>query len=96
MRGRKFTPSTIELIKLKASGKQPSAETRRRMSASSGGVRVYVFNLQLVKCNEYPTKSAAAKALGCSIRTVDRRCKDGKPYSTEGGPYILSFEPNLK
>lgn len=93
--GRTFSAKTIELIRYKITGKILSAETRLKMSASHGGVKVFVYSKDYYKKEEYPTKTIAATALNISIRTLDRRCKDGKPLFINNNKVIVSYDPNL-
>jgi hypothetical protein len=96
--GRTFSDKTIDLIRKNMTGRTFSDEIRSKISVSYGGVKVYVCSdparatkvatargEDFSKKEEFPNKVAAANYLNISIRTLDRRCKDGKPLFPRAG-----------
>ena len=62
------------------------------MQDSYGGVTILSTQIDNGDQIIYSTKSAAALALGCPVRTITRRCEDGKSYYFKGKYYILSYK----
>lgn len=92
LRGRKFSEFTKDLHKINMTGIKLPDITRIKMQDSYGGVTILSTQIDNGDQIIYPTKSAAALALGCSIRTITRRCEDNKSYNFKGKLYILSYK----
>jgi group I intron endonuclease len=92
MRGREITEFTKNLHKLNMEGANFSEKTRAKMQDSAGGVKILLTQINNGEQTIYLTKSAAAKALGCSIRTITRRCEDGQLYKLNNKSYVLSYK----
>lgn len=92
MRGREITEFTKNLHKLNMEGAILSEKTRAKMQDSAGGVKILITQIDNGEQTIYLTKSAAAKALGCSIRTITRRCEDGQFYKLNNKSYVLSYK----
>jgi len=92
MRGREITEFTKNLHKLNMEGTTLSDKTRAKMQDSAGGVKILLTQIDNGEQTIYLTKSAAAKALGCSIRTITRRCEDGQLYKLNNKSYVLSYK----
>lgn len=92
MRGREITEFTKNLHKLNMEGAILSEKTRAKMQDSAGGVKILLTQIDNGEQTIYLTKSAAAKALGCSIRTITRRCEDGQLYKLNNKSYVLSYK----
>lgn len=73
-------------------GTKLSDETRTKMRDSSGGISILCTNVENGEQVIYPTKSAAALALECSIRTITRKCENNDAYKFKGKSYILSYK----
>jgi group I intron endonuclease len=92
MRGREITEFTKNLHKLNMEGTTLSEKTRAKMQDSAGGVKILLTQIDNGEQTIYLTKSAAAKALRCSIRTITRRCEDGQLYKLNNKSYVLSYK----
>jgi group I intron endonuclease len=58
-------------------GSTHSAETKAAISEACGGGTIYVYDSNSVLIDEFPSHTAAAAYLGCSIRHVGRLVKTG-------------------
>jgi len=92
LRGREFSEFTKDLHKTNMTGTKLSDTTRMKMQDSYGGVAILSTQIDNGDQITYSTKSAAALALGCSIRTITRRCENGQSYYFKGKLYILSYK----
>ena len=72
LQNRVFKQSTIQAHRVNMTGKKLDQTIRDKMSASSGGVRVSVKDVNTGIVNIYRTKTEASKALNVSIRTLTR------------------------
>lgn len=92
LRGREFSEFTKDLHKTNMTGTKLSKIIRMKMQDSYGGVTILSTQIDNGDQITYSTKSAAALALGCSIRTITRRCEDGQSYNFKDKLYILSYK----
>jgi hypothetical protein len=92
LRGREFSEFTKNLHRDNMTGKKLSNETRNKMRDSHGGVTIICTNRENGEQIIYPTKSAAALALECSIRSISRKCGIKDTYKFKGKTYILSYK----
>jgi len=92
MRGRLTSEFTKNLHKINRTGTIQSEETRLKMRISHGGVVIICSNIENREEIIYSSKSEAALALECSIRTVSRRCEDNAIYRFKGNSYKLSYK----
>lgn len=94
--GREFDKTTKDLHRKNQTGKVFSEETRRKMSQSHGGVRVYVKDMETTIVKVFNTKSAASEYLGISIRTLTRWRRSPQQSHTihnTGKTVCVSFNP---
>jgi hypothetical protein len=72
--GRVYSKATNELHRANKLGKTQSLSVRAKIAEaiSKGGIKVYVLDCNSNVAVEFLTKSAAANALGVSLRTIDR------------------------
>lgn len=68
--GRKYTKATIEQHRANMTGIVMSSETRAKMSASYGGVTIYLLDVDTNLITIFQTKVEAAAYLGISMRTL--------------------------
>jgi group I intron endonuclease len=92
LRGREYSEFTKDLHKTNMTGTKLSKDTRKKMQDSYGGVAILSTQMDNGNQITYSTKSAAALALKCSIRTVYRRCEDNAVYRFKGNSYKLSYK----
>jgi len=92
MRNKDISEDTKNLHRINRTGITFSKETRFKMQASYGGVVILCTNIESGEERIYPTKSAAALALECSIRTISRRCEDNTIYTFKDKSYKLAYK----
>ena len=92
LRGREFSDFTKNLHKINMTGSKLSEETRLKMRVSHGGVAILCTNVENGEEILYSSKSEAALALECSIRTSTRRCEDKVTYKLKDKSYKLSYK----
>jgi group I intron endonuclease len=89
LRGRSYSEQTKDLHRQNLLGSKATAETRAKLSLNTQGVSVCATQLGTGQTISFKTKSEAATFFECSLRTISRRCQDGKPYAFKGSHYTL-------
>jgi hypothetical protein len=85
---RSFTDYTKELHRKNNKGKLLSEETKIKISNGSGGITVYLIDVQSNNnIIEFKTKTSLSKELKISVRTINRWLDDGKLHSTRSLKY---------
>jgi hypothetical protein len=91
MKSKDINDYTKELYRINKTGITQSEETRYKMKISYRGV-IISTNIENGEEITYSTKSAAALALECSIKTISRRCEDGVIYKFKNKSYKLVYK----
>jgi len=89
LRGRSYSEHTKDLHHQNRVGTKATAETRAKLALTTQGVAVYAAQLETGQTISFKTKSEAATFFECSLRTISRRCQDGKPYAFRGVFYTF-------
>jgi hypothetical protein len=84
LRGRSFSVRTKELHRKNLLGTKATAKTRAKLALNTQGVAICATQLNTGQTITFKTKSEAATFFECSLRTISRRCEDGKPYAFKG------------
>ena len=84
LRGRSYSEHTKDLHRQTRIGAKASAKTRAKLALATQGVAVCATQLGTGQTISFKTKSEAATFFECSLRTISRRCQDGKPYIFKG------------
>ena len=92
LRGREFSSFTKELHRKNMTGSTLSDETRTKMSQSRGGVKLLVTQVDSGEQIKFSTKSAAATFFQISVRTITRKCEDGKLFVFNNKSYVFSYD----
>jgi group I intron endonuclease len=92
MKDKNISEYTKNLHRINRTGITVSKDTRSKMKTSYGGVTIICTNIENGEEIIYLTKSAAALALECSIRTISRRCEDNIIYKFKDKSYKLSYK----
>lgn len=87
LRGRSYSELTKNLHRQNRLGIKATTEIKAKIALNNQGVAVCATQLGTGQTISFKTKSEAATFFECSLRTISRRCQDGKPYAFKGVYY---------